>query len=293
MRKYVYALVILLFVLMTITGCAKPKNDDTTIPSETITTEENTSGPEEKETEESTIAEEKKVSETTCTESSVPSITTSEETTVQPKQETKPSNTKPSESSKPADTSKPTEQTKPAETTKPQETTKPTEPVKPVHTHSYSKATCIKPATCSCGATSGTALGHQYASATCTKAATCTVCGATTGSALGHNYSNGKCTRCGKDDPNYKPPEPKFDINEWVSYAKSYAKSVGLELDSEAVECWDNPIGWKSSYSDTDVLKGNIQSRMNRYAKDDDITAVWVWYESTGNGSYDLYIGYA
>ena len=27
--------------------------------------------------------------------------------------------------------------------------------------------------------------------------------------------------------------------------------------------------------------------------KDDDITAVWVWYESTGNGSYDLYIGYA
>ena len=32
----------------------------------------------------------------------------------------------------------------------------------PVHTHSYSAATCTTPPTCSCGATSGTALGHSW-----------------------------------------------------------------------------------------------------------------------------------
>ncbi len=30
------------------------------------------------------------------------------------------------------------------------------------HTHSYSKATCTKPATCSCGATTGSTLGHKW-----------------------------------------------------------------------------------------------------------------------------------
>ena len=29
------------------------------------------------------------------------------------------------------------------------------------------------------------------------------------------------------------------------------------------------------------------------YAKDGDITDVWIWYEQTGSGSYEIYIGYA
>ncbi len=37
-------------------------------------------------------------------------------------------------------------------------------------------------------------------------------------------------------------PKPDFDIEYWVSYAKSYATSIGLEYDSSAVDCWDNPI---------------------------------------------------
>ena len=37
----------------------------------------------------------------------------------------------------------------------------------------------------------------------------------------------------------------------------------------------------------------DIQSRLNRYANDEDITDVWIWAEPTGNGRYDLYIGYA
>ena len=114
--------------------------------------------------------------------------------------------------------------------------------------HNYAAATCTKPKTCTCGATSGTALGHSYtskvttsatctkegvktftcskcankytesiaktahnyAAATCTKPKTCT-CGATSGSALGHSYKyatnkapttsaagtlKGTCSRC-------------------------------------------------------------------------------------------------
>ena len=47
----------------------------------------------------------------------------------------------------------------------------------PTHTHNYSKATCTEPATCYCGATSGSKLGHSY---------------------------NGEsCSRCGVKNPNY------------------------------------------------------------------------------------------
>lgn len=87
-----------------------------------------------------------------------------------------------------------------------------------------------------------------------------------------------------------QPTEPAFDISYWIGFAKSYAESVGLALNSEAVYCWDNPI-------DADAgciyLERDIQSRLNRYAADADITDVWVWYESVSAGSYLIYIGYA
>lgn len=84
--------------------------------------------------------------------------------------------------------------------------------------------------------------------------------------------------------------EPAFDIGYWIAYAQSYAGSVGLRLESSAVDCWDNPItaGAHSLY-----LERDIQSRLNRYAKDEDITDVWIWSESIGNGEYNIYIGYA
>lgn len=56
------------------------------------------------------------------------------------------------------------------------------------HTHSYSDATCTSPKKCSCGATSGTALGHNWQDATCTSPKKCSRCGITTGTALGHTY---------------------------------------------------------------------------------------------------------
>ena len=81
-----------------------------------------------------------------------------------------------------------------------------------------------------------------------------------------------------------------FDINRWITYAKRYAESKGLVLSDTAVDCWDNPIraGAHCIY-----LERDIQSRLNRYAKDEDITDVWIWAEEVGNDCYDIYIGYA
>lgn len=84
--------------------------------------------------------------------------------------------------------------------------------------------------------------------------------------------------------------EPAFDIGYWVGYAQSYAAGVGLTLESSAVDCWDNPI---PAGAHCNNIEGDIQSRLNRYANDPDITDVWVWYESAGGGSYNIYIGYA
>lgn len=91
-------------------------------------------------------------------------------------------------------------------------------------------------------------------------------------------------------DPEPEPEAPAFDIGYWISYAQSYAESVGLTLDPEAVYCWDNPI---TAGSHCLYLERDISDRLGRYGRDNDITAVWIWAESRGDGSYDLYIGYA
>ena len=85
-------------------------------------------------------------------------------------------------------------------------------------------------------------------------------------------------------------PEPEFDIAYWVSYAKSYANSVGLNLSSDAVDCWDNPIAADSKCV---YLERDIANRLKRYAADEDISDVWIWSEALGNGAYNIYIGYA
>ena len=92
------------------------------------------------------------------------------------------------------------------------------------------------------------------------------------------------------EPPKEEPTELVFDIDYWISFAKSYAESIGLTLDSGAVYCWDNPVaaGVKCKYTERD-----IRGYLDRYAKDDEITDVWIWYEQTGSGSYEIYIGYA
>lgn len=87
-----------------------------------------------------------------------------------------------------------------------------------------------------------------------------------------------------------EPPAPQFDIDYWVSYAQNYAANIGLRLERSAVDCWDNPI---IADAHCVYLERDIQSRLNRYNRDEDITDVWIWAESRSDGSYDLYIGYA
>lgn len=89
-----------------------------------------------------------------------------------------------------------------------------------------------------------------------------------------------------------KPTEPKketFDVSGYVEYAKSYAQSIGLSLDSTAIACWDNPITANSRRSG---IKDDIKSRLNRYKNVEGFTAVWVWAEKVTDTEYEIYIGY-
>ena len=84
--------------------------------------------------------------------------------------------------------------------------------------------------------------------------------------------------------------EPAFDIEHWISYAKSTAVSLGLTLDSSATDCWDNPI---SAEQGCIYLERDINSRLKRYAEDESITDICIWYECVGTDKYLIYIGYA
>lgn len=92
------------------------------------------------------------------------------------------------------------------------------------------------------------------------------------------------------EPPAPEPETPAFDVGYWVSFAKGYAQSVGLELDSEATGCWDNPTAAsaKSIYLERDLC-----GMLDKYNRDPDITAVWIWAEQRTETSWDIYIGYA
>lgn len=75
----------------------------------------------------------------------------------------------------------------------------------------------------------------------------------------------------------------------YVSYAKEYAVSIGLSLDSTATECWDNPI---SANPNRSGIKSDIESRLNRYKNSEGFTAVWIWTEKLSDTEYNIYIGY-
>lgn len=106
-------------------------------------------------------------------------------------------------------------------------------------------------------------------------------------------------TECPKEEPSVPvitepeptpEPEPAFDIEHWISYAKSTAVSLGLTLENSATECWDNPI---IADQGCIYLERGINSRLKRYAEDESITDICIWYECIGTGSYLIYIGYA
>lgn len=98
-----------------------------------------------------------------------------------------------------------------------------------------------------------------------------------------------KQTEKPKEPKPTEPPNQTFDVSEYVSYAKSYAQSIGLELDSTATECWDNPI---SANPNRSGIKSDIESRLNRYKNSEGVTSVWIWTEKQSDTEYNIYIGY-
>ena len=68
-----------------------------------------------------------------------------------------------------------------------------------------------------------------------------------------------------------EPPKAEFDVNYWVGFARSYALQIGLEIDPTAVDCWDNPT---PANADCIYLERDLTHRLDRYNRDDDITAV-------------------
>lgn len=108
------------------------------------------------------------------------------------------------------------------------------------HIHMFSDATCLEPATCSCGETEGEVLGHLFEAATCLTPMTCSVCNITEGDPLGHTYTyatciepatcelcgetegdladhnfvGGSCVTCGEPDGFYDNDSDYFDYDE-------------------------------------------------------------------------------
>ena len=74
-----------------------------------------------------------------------------------------------------------------------------------------------------------------------------------------------------------------------IKMYRTYAQSIGLELDSTATDCWDNPI---TANAKRTGIKDDIQSRLNRYKNVEGFTAVWVWAEKVSDTEYEIYIGY-
>ena len=260
MKKRILAALLAAVILLTLAGCANNKADapapDTTRPTVTATAEttgtaESDTDTEHTEEKKNSTAEETKPAETTKTQEPSESVTeqtetkpaaTKPQTTEKPESESKPAETVPKETEQ-----KPTE-TKPAET-KPSQTesteqpkveeTKPTKPeTPPKQTEEKPKET--KPEV--------TEPPKETEPPTETEPPKVT-----------------------EPEPTEKPAP--FDIDHWIAYAKSYAESKGLVLSNTAVDCWDNPIraGAHCIY-----LERDLQSRLNRYAKDEDINRIRI-----------------
>lgn len=166
MKKTVSMLLVFV-ILLSLCACGKKPASNTTDPDQETSTG---------------------IEETSNSTTETPQATDMEETTVS----TEDTTTTPSEENNTKPTEKPIEPT--GATEKPVEPTNPTEAAEPEHTHSYSAATCTQAMICSCGATSGSALGHSFSNATCTEAQRCSHCGTTEGSALGHKWIDATCT---------------------------------------------------------------------------------------------------
>lgn len=220
MMKKLTAMLLVLTTL-TLSGCSEvtPRNGaDDEITSSTVessvtstvsTTESDISASVSKPVTSTTSSEKSSITSTAT--SSTTTSTTSERPVTTTTTSTPSTKT---ETSTPTTTSKPVENTPSTTTSTKTETS--IEKLVETHTHNFSNATCDKPATCSCGATNGNALGHNFTTATCVAPSTCKTCGITKGTTTNHNFVNGVCAVCRKNDPNYVAPHNcKTDGHIW------------------------------------------------------------------------------
>ncbi len=91
-------------------------------------------------------------------------------------------------------------------------------------------------------------------------------------------------------EPTPAPIAEIFDIAKYTDFAQSYAVQIGLQLDSSAVDCWDNPITAKAGYTN---IEENIRSRLDRYKNIDEFAAVCIWTVKISDSEYEIFIGYA
>lgn len=82
-----------------------------------------------------------------------------------------------------------------------------------------------------------------------------------------------------------------IDIVYYETYAKSYAKQIGLSYDSSATDCWDNPI--IVSVTNGSYVKRDIRGYLNSYKNVEGFESICVWSKKRTDGKYDLYIGYS
>lgn len=87
-----------------------------------------------------------------------------------------------------------------------------------------------------------------------------------------------------------KVTEPTVDIDYFITYAKDYANNIGLQYDSTATACWDNPI---AADKNTQRVIEEIEYRLNRYKNIEEFEYICIWYEKTPKNEFEIYIGYA
>lgn len=83
-------------------------------------------------------------------------------------------------------------------------------------------------------------------------------------------------------------PQGSLTVSLGVKNPDELDVSLSSLMQSVIDDCWDNPI---TANPDCIYLERDINSRMSRYAKDEDITDVWIWYECVGTNSYLIYVG--
>ena len=94
-----------------------------------------------------------------------------------------------------------------------------------------------------------------------------------------------------------KPPVVTWSLQDFINYAISYGKSIGLDYDPTGnpnTGGFDTPIileaplseQWKIDYKIRD-----IKGRLDRYKREGD-EYFWVYAEKRSDGDYNFYIGY-